>query len=87
MTTMKTTLLLALALTAPRAHADNWPQWRGPNFNGSSTEKNLPAEFSKSNNVVWRAPLPGPSGATPVIFGDRVFFNDNLNLFFRISYF
>ena len=66
---------LVLLLTAALAHADNWPQWRGPNFNGSSTEKNLPAEFSKSNNVAWRAPLPGPSGATPVIFGDRVFVN------------
>ena len=68
-------ITLSVLLTAPLALADNWPQWRGPNFNGSITEKNLPAEFSKSNNVAWRAPLPGPAGSTPVIFGDRVFVN------------
>lgn len=54
-------------------HADNWPQWRGPNFNGSSSEKNIPATFSRTENVLWSAPMPGPSGATPVVFGDYVF--------------
>jgi outer membrane protein assembly factor BamB len=53
--------------------AENWPQWRGPNFNGSSTEKNLPASFSKTENVVWTVDLPGPSAATPVIWEDHVF--------------
>src|SRR5205085_12143618 len=33
----------------------------------------LPAQFSKTENVMWRTPLPGPSGATPVVWGDRVF--------------
>jgi len=68
-------ITLSVLLTVSITRADNWPQWRGPNFNGSSTEKNLPAEFSKSNNVAWRAALPGPAGATPAIFGDRVFVN------------
>src|SRR5256885_2824612 len=66
-------LCVSLAALAPALHADNWPQWRGPNFNGSSSEKNLPASFSKTENVVWSAPLPGPSGSTPVIWGDDVF--------------
>ena len=64
---------LAVLFWAALAHAENWAQWRGPNFDGSSGERGLPAEFSKSNNVVWRASLPGPSGATPAIFGDYVF--------------
>ncbi len=54
-------------------HAENWPQWRGPHFDGSTTEKNLPAEFSKTNNVKWVAELPGPSAATPIIWDDTVF--------------
>ena len=66
---------LAVLFCATLLRAENWPQWRGPNFNGSSGEKGLPSEFSKSNNVVWRAPLPGPAGSTPVIFGDHVFVN------------
>ena len=63
------------ALCLASLHAENWPQWRGPNYDGSSAEKNLPEHFSKTENVVWRAPLPGPSGATPVIWGDVVFVN------------
>jgi len=52
---------------------ENWPQWRGPFFNGSTTETNLPVQWSKTENVAWSMPLPGYSGATPVIWGDSVF--------------
>ena len=53
--------------------AENWPQWRGPYFNGSSSETNLPSGWSKTENVSWVMPLPGYSGATPVIWNDLVF--------------
>ena len=55
------------------SRADNWPQWRGPSFNGATAEKGLPATWSKTENVQWVAALPGPSGATPVIWGEAVF--------------
>lgn len=60
-------------LLAVNAIAADWPQWRGPNFNGSSSEKNLPASWSKTENIAWAVDLPGPSAATPVVWGDRVF--------------
>jgi outer membrane protein assembly factor BamB len=63
---------LALLIGVP-SRAENWPQWRGPYFNGSSTEKDLPAEWSKTENVAWVAPLPGYSGATPAVWEDSVF--------------
>ena len=66
---------LCASLGSSLLHAANWPQWRGPNFDGSSPEKGLPEKFSKTENIAWTAPLPGPSGATPVIFGDDVFVN------------
>lgn len=53
--------------------AENWPQWRGPAFNGSTSEKSLPTNWSASENIVWKAALPGSSGATPAIWGDHVF--------------
>src|ERR1700736_4310589 len=53
--------------------AENWPQWRGPYFNGSTTETNLRSQWSKTENVAWCAPLPGYSGATPVIWDNSVF--------------
>ena len=68
---MRLTCLLLAALTLT-ARADNWPQWRGPLFNGSSPEKNLPETWTKET-VQWTAPLPGPSGATPAVWGDHIF--------------
>jgi outer membrane protein assembly factor BamB len=53
--------------------ASDWPQWRGPFFNGSTDERDLPVSWSKTENVAWVSPLPGPSGATPVISKGRVF--------------
>src|SRR5580765_7059032 len=64
---------LFLALAILPAYAENWQQWRGPHFNGSSDETGLPVKFSKTENVKWSAPMPGPSAATPIIWGDHVF--------------
>jgi outer membrane protein assembly factor BamB len=62
-------------LRPPVSSAENWPQWRGPFFNGSTTETNLPANWSKTENILWTAPMPGPSHATPIIWDDVVFIN------------
>src|SRR5207244_4415068 len=66
-------VLSAAFLTTLCLQAENWANWRGPNFNGSSPEQNVPATFSKTENVIWSAPMPGPSGATPIVWGDYVF--------------
>jgi len=69
-------LILALvALASSLALAENWPQWRGPFFNGSTTETGLPTTWNPQTkqNIAWVAPLPGPSAATPVVWDDRVF--------------
>ena len=63
---------ITLAMFSSLAQAENWPQWRGAAFNGSSTEKNLPESWTKET-VKWAVPLPGPSGATPAVWGDAVF--------------
>ena len=69
LTFFSSTLLSFSALT----FAGDWPQWRGPNFNGSSGEQNLPTSWSKTENVAWALDMPGSSAATPVIWGDHVF--------------
>ena len=63
----------AIFLTAVAALAGDWRQWRGPYLNGSSDETDLPASFSRTENVAWTARMPGTSGATPIVLGDRVF--------------
>ncbi len=70
---LKLTLGALIMVAAPSLRAENWPQWRGPFFNGSTTEKGLPTSFSKSENVKWMVDLPGPSAATPIVWNDRVF--------------
>ncbi|MDP6633918.1 MAG: PQQ-binding-like beta-propeller repeat protein [Phycisphaerae bacterium] len=69
----KSIALCVLLMAASLVRAENWPQWRGPNMNGTSTEKNLPSTWSKTENIVWSAPMPGPTAGTPIIWGDRVF--------------
>ncbi len=74
-------ILLVLACSA---RADNWPQWRGPALDGSSTEKNLPEKWSAEENIAWKLALPGLSGATPIIWKDHIFVSvtegDNIEL-------
>ena len=69
-------LVLACALTALSAEPLDfaWPQWRGPNLNGSSSvARNLPVTWSATENVAWRVALPSWSAATPAIWGDMAF--------------
>ena len=75
MTTRKALFLLLIAVlpAGGRSFASDWPHWRGPFLNGSSDEKNLPSSWGREENVLWVSPLPGPSGATPVICKGRVF--------------
>jgi outer membrane protein assembly factor BamB len=65
-------LLLAAASARPAPGAD-WPQWRGPALDGSSPEQGLPQKWTATEGVRWRTPLPGFSGATPAVQGDRIF--------------
>ncbi len=67
-------LLIALVAIAGLAAAnDSWPQWRGPNLDGTSTSTGLPVRWSTSENVAWRTKLPSWAAATPIIWGDTVF--------------
>jgi outer membrane protein assembly factor BamB len=71
----KSAIAFSICLVAASGLAANWPQWRGPELNGSTSETNLPASWSKTENVLWSAPLPGPSHATPIVWDDSVFIN------------
>ena len=64
--------LLALAC-AGSSQATDWPQFRGPNQDGTSPETGLPEKFSKTEGVKWTADVPGVSASVPAIFGDRIF--------------
>ena len=65
-------LILTLVATVSVTAAD-WPQWRGPNGTGATSETNLPVRWSASENVLWKAPIGGLGVSTPIVSGDRVF--------------
>jgi outer membrane protein assembly factor BamB len=67
-------LALTAACAAARSlSAEDWPQWRGAKLDGISGEKDLPTKWSPTEGVLWKLPLPGQAGATPIVFGDRIF--------------
>jgi len=51
----------------------NWPHWRGPDHNGISQDVNLPIEWTRTKNIVWKTKLPWWGAATPIIWGDKIF--------------
>ena len=65
------TFCLSLALTVGPA-AENWPQWRGPQGQGISTETQLPSEWSPAKNVAWKTELPH-GYSSPIVWNDRIF--------------
>jgi outer membrane protein assembly factor BamB len=69
-----TRLIVALCLTlaASTVEAQDWPQFRGPDGEGHSSEHGLPLEWSESRNVAWKAPVPGLGWSSPVVGGGRV---------------
>ena len=64
---------VALSALTSVASAENWPQWRGPMNNGTTTETNLPTTWNATEGIVWKLKMPGPAGATPVVWGDKIF--------------
>lgn len=65
-----------LAFCAAALSEDNWPHWRGPLANGVAPgETDPPLRWSTKENVHWKLDLPGRSGATPIVWGDRIFVN------------
>ncbi|MCA9056508.1 MAG: PQQ-binding-like beta-propeller repeat protein [Planctomycetaceae bacterium] len=50
-----------------------WPRFRGPAGDGSSAATGLPLEWSASDHIAWKIPLPGPGASSPIVWGDRVY--------------
>ena len=69
---LASSVLFGIAFSTP-SHADNWPQFRGPNMNGSSSEQSLPDKLDPDKNLKWKADLPGYAGSTPAVWENHIF--------------
>ena len=63
-------VLIALAHQNPGATGTDWPQWRGPNRDGSIAAT-LPAQWPEALKKRWEVSV-GIGHSSPVVSGDRV---------------
>ena len=54
--------------------ATDWPWWRGPNHNGiAAADQSPPLKWSETDNIVWKAAVPGRGHGSPTVIGDQIF--------------
>ncbi len=52
----------------------DWPWWRGPHRSGTAAaDQQPPLSWSETENVIWKAAIPGRGHSSPTVVGDRVF--------------
>ena len=54
------------------AFAQDWPQWRGPNRDGTAIGFKAPQTWPKELAKKWNAPV-GEGVATPALVGDKLY--------------
>jgi hypothetical protein len=59
-------------LLSSLAPAAEWPQWRGPDGQGHSSETGLPVTWGETENIAWKTDLPGRGWSSPVIDGAQI---------------
>ncbi len=71
---MRAAVLSCVILAAASSTwASNWPNWRGPGFNGVAFGTGYPTEWSATKNVAWKLELPGKGSSTPIVWNDHIF--------------
>ena len=66
-------LLVVGAVPTRVVHAQNWPQFRGPQAGVAPDDPRLPDAWTTTENVAWRIDIPGRSWSSPIVWGDHVF--------------
>jgi outer membrane protein assembly factor BamB len=70
--TLVALMWMALAATAAAA-TDQWPQFRGLQAGVADDDPALPDRWSETENVMWKAEVPGLGWSSPIVWGDHVF--------------
>lgn len=52
----------------------DWPWWRGPSRDGvAAADQKPPLKWSETENVLWKADIPGRGHGSPTVVGNQVF--------------
>ncbi len=65
-----TALLILSSISVTQAQ--NWPNWRGPNGDGTTMETSFPTKWDSITNVVWKSSVPGMGHSSPIIWEDKL---------------
>jgi len=69
----RTLLLLSiLLLFGANLYPQDWPQWRGPNRDGSVPNFEVPNVWPDSLQLMWSRPIPAGI-SSPVLAGDKIY--------------
>jgi outer membrane protein assembly factor BamB len=66
-------LVLLSGVSAPAVAIADWPRFRGPDGSATSTDTDVPTEWSDKKNLKWVRELPGQGFSSPIVVGDIVF--------------
>ena len=56
---------VVLILICNLAPAENWPQWRGPEQNGTAPGRGYPKQWGEDTGIVWKVKVPGLESSAP----------------------
>jgi outer membrane protein assembly factor BamB len=65
-------LLVTLLPVSVGSAAENWPEFRGPHGDGTSTATGLSTTWSESEHVTWKTPIHGRGWSSPVIWDRQI---------------
>ncbi len=65
--------LTSILLSGQSLHSEDWTRFRGPNGQGISSEKGLPTNWSATENIAWKTPIPGDGWSSPIVLGNQIF--------------
>jgi outer membrane protein assembly factor BamB len=71
---MRTRLLVPILIigAVSLVRAEQWPTWRGPATTGVSPESGLPAEWSDTRSIAWKASVRGLGISSPIVVNQHV---------------
>ncbi|MEO1984149.1 MAG: PQQ-binding-like beta-propeller repeat protein, partial [Fuerstiella sp.] len=75
-----TLCMFCAVFESPAVAVENdWPQFRGADARGVSSNEGLPVTWSATENVAWKTDLPGRGWSSPIVWGNRVFVTSVVN--------
>ncbi len=68
-----------MTVARPALAGDSWLEFRGPTGQGITDSKGVPETWNETDNVRWKAAIPGKGWSSPVVLGNQVWMTTALD--------